>query len=250
MASRPIDRADRAFVAKAIRDKIARREYALPAPLPDWQDAPEDSVYQVGTSVGDLPKHLSKLPKYISDAIAEGGATWHITDKKVGDSTSFMTDPYANAPVSGWPTMAYRDLPGVYQDSAKSIILSSNPQNKNGSSDMDLHESRHGFDDVEDRLSQLPAFQSAYDADKASLSAYYNQPDRDTSLREAFAESFARYYGGDPTFHAMGAQPKLYNFVQRLDAAKQAESRLPRTFKVDTPALEPIAIPNLNSQKP
>jgi hypothetical protein len=61
----------------------------------------------------------------------------------------------------------------------------------------------------------------AYLADNpSSMHPYYNQKDLATSLREAYAEAFARYYGRDPTFGSGPHQgwSHMYQFMENNDA--------------------------------
>ena len=62
-----------------------------------------------------------------------------------------------------------------------------------------------------------PDFLAAYSADHASLSHYLQQPG-EAGHGEAFAEVFARYFGGDTTLHH--ALPNLAAFFDTLLAGE------------------------------
>jgi hypothetical protein len=127
---------------------------------------------------------------------------------------------------AGGPTIYYKDLPGVYDPATGAVILSTSPTHPQGSFNVTLHETGHGFDAAMGVLSGSRSFIDAYNLDHASMDPYYNQPSNpESSRREALAESFARYYGADPTFGTGASQnwPHLYQFMATFDAAMRAQ---------------------------
>jgi hypothetical protein len=68
-----------------------------------------------------------------------------------------------------------------------------------GAFDLAAHESMHGYDlgGTGDKKHSDPAFVTARTKDMSKLGRYFKQAG-DAGLEETFAESAARYYGGDP----------------------------------------------------
>ena len=79
---------------------------------------------------------------------------------------------------------------------------------ESGSYNVVIHESMHSIDHSPGILS--PEFQAARKADLGALSAYETQPTGVGGLEETYAESAARYYGGDP--EAVKRTPNLTAF--------------------------------------
>lgn len=116
----------------------------------------------------------------------------------------------------GWPPGATWDqVPGLYDPSRKAVIIATveaeggqrevPPRGElHGAYDLVLHETGHSFDFrkvLDKKGSPNAAFGKAYEADRASLQArgesYLLQPGS-AGREEAWAESFARYFAGDP----------------------------------------------------
>ena len=121
--------------------------------------------------------------------------------------------------------LTYGDLDGVFDPNAKPprIIIATSGNNAGDSSyNTVFHETGHGIDNLgvehptpQERgklMSDLPTFLAAYDADKSQMTPgeddYYLNPQSGRS--EAFAESFARYFGGDSTLRR--DWPNMYNY--------------------------------------
>jgi hypothetical protein len=199
---------------------------------------PGGHVLSSGGNTASVQADIAKLPDYIMSILAKGGINWQVTPQSVGQYPPYAhsNSLYMNQQVPGWMSAAqipitYSQLPEVYDPADKAVIIAEHPIMQEGSYDVDVHETGHAFDDVMGNLSQTPEFIAAYNADKAHLGAYYNQPDAQgdaehkgttRSRQEAFAESFARYYADDPTFgddpQPALSTPHLYAYFEKLDA--------------------------------
>lgn len=83
------------------------------------------------------------------------------------------------------------------------------PANMNTGSTV-LHEAMHAYDNLTGGASRTPEFMSALVADEAALTNYENQPDPERRRREAYAETCARYLGGDHSLQT--SRPNLWRY--------------------------------------
>ncbi|HEY3446779.1 MAG TPA: hypothetical protein VGK67_10470 [Myxococcales bacterium] len=132
----------------------------------------------------------------------------------------------------GWPPGATWDqVPGLYDPSRKAVIIATvetegggravPPKGQlHGAYSLVLHETGHGLDfrkALDKKGSNNSPFQTAYQADRASLESngetYLLQPGA-AGQEEAYAESFARYFAGDPQLAKV--MPNLQGYWQEV----------------------------------
>ena len=110
--------------------------------------------------------------------------------------------------------LTYGDLDGAAPNSKDIIIATDGGNAGDGSYNTVFHETAHGVDELNPKAFQSddPAFQKAYSGDVPSMTPgdddYYLDPNSGRS--ESYAESFARYFGGDPTLQQ--DWPNMYNY--------------------------------------
>lgn len=130
-----------------------------------------------------------------------------------GSVTDYLTDLKGVHP-RGWRAGATWDnVPGDYRRTTNEVVIAvighrtaAGPHvprtgEGHGSFNMVLHESTHAIDRQpfgSPPRNSDPDFQAARTADFASLTPYQKQPG-DAGLEETYAESAARFFGGDPT---------------------------------------------------
>jgi hypothetical protein len=140
-----------------------------------------------------------------------------------GNITDYRTDLKGKTP-GGWdPGDTWDIVPGVFLGDTNEVVVATIghgtaagahvPANGegHGSHNLTLHEAFHAVDlghGGAARSSEAD-FNAARTADAATLSQYENQPGA-AGQRESYAESAARYFGGDPTDAA--THPNLHDF--------------------------------------
>jgi hypothetical protein len=169
---------------------------------------------------------LDKLPNSVVTALADAKTKIMIVADNVGQANLAHVMPQGHP--RGWDDgKTYSDLPGLYDpDDQNTVIIAADadtpkvptvagvpqegkpPEPRHGSSDMILHELGHAYDKAMHYLSKKKGFVVAYKTvPKEELSKYYIQPKdptnnplepSDDGRSEAFAETFARFYGGQP----------------------------------------------------
>src|SRR5581483_6677112 len=146
-----------------------------------------------------------------------------------GSVTDFYTDLQGVQP-RGWDAgRTWDEVPGVAR--GRQIVIATTGQGTaqgthvpvtgegHGSYNMTLHEIGHGVDSwpgssSSNVLSQRPDFLAARQLDANTLSTYESQAGG-AGPSETYAESFARFYGDDPTFPT--ERPNLYRLFQAWD---------------------------------
>jgi hypothetical protein len=116
----------------------------------------------------------------------------------------------------GWPVtgddgqLTYGDLDGIYDTQAAQphVIIATDGGNAgDGSYNTVFHETAHGIDGPDALQSK-----GAYNADTPLMTPgeddYYRN--KDSGPSESYAESFARYFGGDPTLQQ--DWPNMYDY--------------------------------------
>ena len=152
--------------------------------------------------------------------VTQGTVTEHLTHLK-------GVTPRGWPPGSTWDQVA-----GLYNPATKEVVIATHPAgdaarrlpgaDESGSADVLLHEVGHALNNTGrgtkpgGLLSDSKAFQDAYDADKASLGAYYQQAGS-AGRDEAFAEGYARFLSNAAEMQR--DQPSLYAFFH--DAARE-----------------------------
>ncbi|MBP6628983.1 MAG: hypothetical protein KA297_06110 [Kofleriaceae bacterium] len=124
----------------------------------------------------------------------------------------------------GWAEgETFAGVPGAYHPPSRSVLVAVQGGRfapGHGSAHLLFHELAHGLD-ASTGASRSRAFRAAYQADQAGLPAYEQQAGN-AGRSEAYAESFARTYGGAPG--AMAGSPALAGYW-RDDEMTQAAGR-------------------------
>lgn len=124
----------------------------------------------------------------------------------------------------GWPPgSTWDDVAATYDPGPKQVVVSTRQVDGrralpargsgHGSFNVLLHEIAHGIDFAKN-LTRQPAFLEAYETDLETLLPYERQPGA-AGREEAFAEAFARYYGGDESFAS--ERPHMFRYFELLD---------------------------------
>ena len=190
----------------------------------DWNsdEAPEAAVAinpsQVtssqGGDAGALTQDLQSLDPRLAPKLA--GMQWVAVPNSVDQDAKANIDP--DRKPRGYPDrgcgsdLTYGDLGGSYDPKTGHVILATDGGNAGDSSyNTVFHETAHGMDGPDAMQSGSADFQKAYNADKLLMTPgeddYYL---KDSGPNEAFAESFARYFGGDPTLQQ--DWPSMYEY--------------------------------------
>ncbi len=161
-----------------------------------------------------------KFPLHMQQALDAGGGKIVVCR---GSITEHRTD-LAGVHPRGWPAGSTWDsVPGVFSSDRNELVIATTGHGTpagahvpatgegHGSSNLVLHEGAHGIDHNGPAgvNSGSSGFNAARTADAPTLSAYENQPGA-AGQEESFAESAARYYGGDPNDAAN--HPNLNNY--------------------------------------
>ena len=165
-----------------------------------------------------VSSELAKLPKHVMDTMRGAGTHWEIVNTKIGEYRNFGTST-----PRGWPAgSSLNDLPAIFDPQTKAVVIATHPTVGQGSSDVVLHESGHGYDQSLGLASQSAEFKAAYAADAATFDPsvdadrYFTNTGNPTGyLSETFAESFAQFYGGNPSAAAYAAKhPNIWAYWQ------------------------------------
>jgi hypothetical protein len=214
-------------------------------PLAIYQPQPS----QTGAAgVGDVDGLIRSL-SHLSPPVLERFSNANIPFISVPDSTdqAFPNAGLLQKRPRGYPSDEdFGDVAGGYLDlrtdpdvRLRTVVVGS--PKLTSSYDVGLHETGHGWDDLNGvngrAASQLPPFQAAYAAeapnlltqaeakaanDQANNDAYYyylQGPSNglDVGAQEAYAESFARYMAGDPSLKT--DWPSLHAYWEAQDRA-------------------------------
>ena len=151
---------------------------------------------------------FTKFPLAMQQQLGTGGGKIVVCR---GNITEYRTDLKGVQP-RGWPAGSTWDqVPGVFNGDRNELVIATTGHGTpagahvpatgegHGSSNLVLHEGAHGIDHNSPAAvnSGSPNYNAAYNADKPGLSAYEQQAGT-AGREESFAESAARYYGGDP----------------------------------------------------
>lgn len=124
----------------------------------------------------------------------------------------------------GWPAgSTWDNVPGVFLPDSNEVVIATTGHGTatgakvpptgqgHGAFDLAAHESMHGYDlgGTGANKHADPAFLAARTKDTSKLGRYFTQAG-DAGLQETFAESAARYYGGDPKMKK--DWPNLYKY--------------------------------------
>jgi hypothetical protein len=162
---------------------------------------------------------LSKLPDHMLQKMKDNGTTVAVCRDSV---TEVRTDLAGQTP-RGWQNgKTWDSVPGLHDPNTNTVIIATRGHGSpdgpyvpptgdgHGSSNLVIHEASHGIDHGSGDLSGSDAaFNAARDADIGTLNSYENN-DNAAGGEETYAESAARYYGGDPNDAAN--HPNLHNY--------------------------------------
>jgi len=184
-------------------------------------------VHMQGTAderdVALVAAELAKMPSKALQLLQDSGVSVIVCR---GSITEYRKD-LAGVRPRGWPPGSSWDaVPGLYSFDRKEVVIATiapgpggmprlpQPGESHGSHNLVLHETAHAIDDHTSRSSSSSGqdFCKAYETDKPTLSDYESQSGP-AGNEEAYAESAARYYGGDPLDR--DSHPNLHGFWER-----------------------------------
>lgn len=188
---------------------------------------------------------LSRLPPPVLQNLRDKGVRWIVVPDSA-DQGMPEADLTSQRP-AGWPAQRDPNNPDSKLDwgdassiavsptaklpSPNSVIIGTNNHQGDASYNVTLHETGNSHDFNNGQPSTSPAFRAAYEADAPNMtgpqnSYFLQQPEdanADRARREAYAEGFARYYGGDNSLHR--DWPAMYQYWQDFDAAQRTKRR-------------------------
>ena len=169
------------------------------------------SVINKGGNPKDIQAQLKKLPPEVLQQLKDAG----VKIVAVKDSVVEYFPDQKGVKARGWGGKTWDVIPGEYDPHTKTVVIATSGRYGNGSYNLVLHEVGHAYDDIRGGLSNSPLFKAAYSAGALStdigLDSYLMQSGN-AGRQETFAEGFARYYGGDPTFQQQDIV--LYNYFK------------------------------------
>jgi LysM repeat protein len=160
-------------------------------------------------------KNLRLLPKDVLSTLGAGG----VKVVAVRDSVvEFQPEDKGVVP-RGWEStgLTWDNVPSLYNPNTNTVIIGTSGKFPTGSVNFTLHEFGHAYDTVLGDASSDGAFLQAYAADRPFLSTYQQQAGV-AGRQEAFAESFANYYGGNPGYSE--SNPNLYLYWKSRSTPK------------------------------
>jgi hypothetical protein len=154
---------------------------------------------------------LSKLPPHVLQRMEDNGTTVAVCRDSV---TEVRTD-LAGVTPRGWPPgTSWDTVPGLYDPNTNTVIVATRGHDQDdgpyvpptgdghGSSNLVLHEAMHSVDHHGpdgNHISETDQdFIDARNNDAAIMADGYEGAANPAGAEEAYAESAARYYGGDP----------------------------------------------------
>jgi len=167
-----------------------------------------------------VAQELAKMPPSMLQAMIDQGV--HVVACR-GSVTDYRADLRGVAP-RGWPPGSTWDtVPGAYMPDTHEVAIAVTgygtpagphvPQTGEGhaSANLVIHESTHAVDHAPggDRSATDPNFTAARTGDLGGLPAYERQAGS-AGAEETYAESAARYYGGDS--HDAANHPNLHGY--------------------------------------
>jgi Flp pilus assembly pilin Flp len=196
----------------------AKGDAAKPAPKPPTRSEALDIASRIVRAGGSgtkedaaiVAQELAKLPVNVLSWIEQKGIT--VVAAK-GSVTDYLTHLKGVRP-RGWPPGSTWDtVPGL-ANGKEVVIAVRNGRvpptgDGHGAFSLVIHETFHAIDNAGSGLSKTPDFVAARTADAAALDPYLSQAG-EAGQQETFAESAARFFGGDPKLKK--AQPGLYKY--------------------------------------
>lgn len=178
------------------------REIAARLVRPGGTGTAEDAAI-VAADLAQLPVEVLRYmeAKGVTVVAARGSVTDYIAELR-------GVTPRGWPPGTSWDT-----VPGLARGTEVVIAVRNGrvppTGDGHGAYSLLIHETFHGIDHGGGELSHGQAFRDARQADYANLSDYEKQAG-DAGLQETFAETAARYFGGDPTLQT--ELPNIYAF--------------------------------------
>lgn len=166
-----------------------------------------------------VANEFTKFPLAMQQTLDSGGGKIVVCR---GSITEYRTDLRGVRP-RGWPAGSTWDtVPGVFNGDRNELVIATTGHGTpagahvpatgegHGSANLVLHEGAHGIDHnaPAGANSSSAGFNAARNSDSGTLSPYESQAGT-AGQQETYAESAARYYGGDPNDAA--AHPNLHN---------------------------------------
>lgn len=164
---------------------------------------------------------LAKLPEHVLQRLKDNKVRVKVAR---GSVTDYQTHLKGVQP-RGWPPgKTWDSVPGLYDPSKKEVVIAVTGHGTkagphvpktgegHGSQNLVIHETMHAVDatgDGGDLSANDKAFKAARNSDLSTLSAYERQGG-DAGPEETYAESAARYYGGDPNDEK--SHPNLHKY--------------------------------------
>lgn len=184
------------------------------------------------SDVALVAQELGKMPSSMLQTMIDQGTRVVVCR---GSMTDHRTD-LAGVHPRGWPPGSTWDtVPGGFSPDRNEVTVAvighDTPEGPHvprsgeghGSANLVIHESTHSVDHTPDgdRSASDSDFADALAADSAGLPGYERQSDAAASTEEPYAESAARYYGGDPNDAA--DHPNLHNYWAGAPLAAEDE---------------------------
>lgn len=183
------------------------------------------------SDVAAVAAEVAKFPA----ALLRAFLTWRVKVVACRDSVTDFERSLRGVVPRGWEGLGrtWDSVPGTFLQGRRSVVIATideagarrvTPRSPttHGSYNLALHEAMHGHDYMSHHA-QLgdPAFVAARTADFDQLGVYERQPGG-AGLEETYAESAARYYGGDPDFPGQWPRLAAYWAADPLAEAREA----------------------------
>lgn len=207
---------------------------------------PDETGAQGIGELAEVAGSIQQLPAHILSNLQARGVHWIVVpdsaDRAFPDENLTDRQPEGWNPAGTAPDARpdWGDVSSQYNPAHNAVVVGTPENDADGSFNVSLHETGHAYDETNRGgkghapLSQQSDFQAAYAADRLLMTppdratpddpsdAYFLQPNG-VGAREAFAESFARHYGGDKTLE--DDWPHMDQYWKQRDAALAAAAR-------------------------
>lgn len=164
-----------------------------------------------------VSEELAKLPPAILRVLIGGGAAVYCVRNNIYDGMNVDFDDlppeirFGSAKVMGATDRTTNRINIRTQYWPVGGPKIPHPANMNRGSTV-LHEAMHAYDNLMGGASRTRDFMAALAADEAALSSYEAQSDPERRRRESYAETCARYLGGDHSLET--SRPNLWRYCR------------------------------------